>query len=98
MLIVRLLIISVLLLGVASLAIQNSDQQVVIRFLGMESGHTHVLLVVIGSFLAGVVVTVVGASVKTLRIRRNLRSEQRQLTAMQQEIHDLRNAPIRELS
>lgn len=98
MLFVRIAFGSVLLLGVAFFAIQNAEQQVVMRFLGMESSQTHVLIVVLGSFLAGVAVATVGASLRTLKLRKTLRGEQRALLSVRRELQELRNAPIRELT
>jgi uncharacterized integral membrane protein len=98
LLILRVIAASLVALGFIVFAIQNASETVDLRFVASRTGDVHVLLVMFASFLSGFLVAMLLMSLRSFRLRRDVKRERRQVTALEHEIRDLRNAPVRELA
>jgi uncharacterized integral membrane protein len=90
----------VFLLALVVLAVffaQNSSQVVDLKILHWEYLSIPLYLVVVGSFLVGIAVSVIVGAVREIRLRNRLRLQGRDLKEKDREIADLRSLPLRDL-
>lgn len=90
---VRLIIGLVILFVVVVIALFNMDQHVMVR-LASSTPYARVGLVILVSWLAGVVSCWLIAILGEIRLRTRLASQKRETELLMRELNDLRNLPV----
>jgi uncharacterized integral membrane protein len=95
--IVRGLVFLLALVALAVFFAQNSAEVVDLTILHWEYLAIPLYLVVAGSFLVGVAVSVVVGGIREIRLRNRMRILGRSIKERDREIADLRNLPLQDL-
>lgn len=94
---VKWILVLLVAVAMAVLFAQNSGQSVDLRLFGREYLDIPLYYVLAGSFLLGVLVSLVLGSVRELRLRGRLRDQGKQLKAKESELAELRSLPLKDL-
>ncbi len=85
------------LLTMAVFFTQNSGQSVDLRLLKWEYLDIPLYYVMLGGFLAGILVSLIVGGIREIKLRNRLRTLARDLKDRDNEITELRSLPLREL-
>lgn len=90
----KTLLLTALVVGLLTVALQNSEPRVDVSIFGYDFLQVRLFIVMFGAALAGFVVGLLFSAYRELRLRMRLSSERRQRDLLDREVRDLRAAPI----
>jgi len=92
--IVKFMVFLLVLAIVASFAVKNGDDVVLYYYFGLESVPMPLFLVIFGSLVLGALISLLFAVGEQLRLRYTIRSLEKKMRRMEEELYSLRNLPL----
>ncbi|MBI3013910.1 MAG: LapA family protein [Candidatus Tectomicrobia bacterium] len=92
--IVKFMVFLLVLAIVASFAVKNGDDVILHYYFGLESVPMPLFLVIFGSLVLGALISLLFAVGEQLRLRYTIRSLERKMRRMEEELYSLRNLPL----